>query len=71
MRITMENEFEADVFGNLLEKEGIPYAVVPHYSLAYDGIFQAAMGWGHMEVPDEHAETAALLYKAYRESRGK
>lgn len=67
-RIELNNQFEADVFAALLEEERIPYAVVNHYSFAYDGLFQMSMGWGHIEIPEEYKEKAAELFQSYKNS---
>lgn len=69
-RIELENGFEADVFSGLLQEEDIPHTVVPHYSLAYDGLFQLSMGWGHVELPEEYKERAIEIYKEYRAMEG-
>lgn len=66
-RIDVENEFEADSLADLLEKEGIPHTVISHHSLAYDGLFQMTLGWGHVEIPIEHQEKATELWHKYRE----
>jgi hypothetical protein len=67
-RIELDNEFEADIFAALLEEEGIPFAVVNHHSLAYDGLFQMSMGWGHIEIPEEYQEKAVEIFRSYKSS---
>ena len=67
-RIELDNEFEADGFSAMLADEAIPYTLVSHHSLAYDGLFQMTMGWGHIELPEEYREKAAELFKNYKES---
>ncbi|HKL09909.1 MAG TPA: DUF2007 domain-containing protein [Clostridia bacterium] len=67
-RIEMRNEFEADVFCNILEEEGIPYTVLGNDSLVYDGLFKMTLGWGHVEVPEEHKDKALELLRKYKES---
>ena len=67
-RIEMDNEFEADVFSGLLDEENIPHTVINHRNMAYDGLFQVTMGWGHIEIPEEHKEKSAELYRNYRKS---
>ena len=68
IRIELDNEFEADIFGALLEEERIPYAVINHHSLAYDGLFQMSMGWGHIEIPEEYQEKAVEIFQSYKRS---
>lgn len=67
-RIELDNEFEADVFAAILKEENIPHTVVSHNSLAYDGLFQMTMGWGHIEIPEEYKKIAAELLLNYRNS---
>lgn len=67
-RIDLDNEFEADVFAALLDEEKIPHAVINHYDLAYDGLFQMTMGWGHIDIPEEYQEKAKTLYQNYKKS---
>lgn len=67
-RIELDNEFEADVFIAMLEEEGIPYTVLNHFSLAYSGLFQMTLGWGHIEVPEEYQEKATELFQDFKKS---
>lgn len=67
-RIELDNQFEADVFAAILEEENIPHTVVNHYSLAYDGLFQMSMGWGHIDIPEEYQKKAAELFLNYKNS---
>ncbi len=67
-RIELNNEFEADVFAAILEEEKIPHTVVNHNSLAYDGLFQMTMGWGHIDIPEEFQKKAAELFQNYKKS---
>lgn len=67
-KIELENEFEADVLSNILEEEGIPCLIVVNESLVYDGLFQASLGWGRIEVPSEHKEMAKVLLQRFKDS---
>ncbi|KUK52930.1 MAG: Uncharacterized protein XD78_1607 [Desulfotomaculum sp. 46_296] len=67
-RIELDNEIEAEIFAAFLEEEGIPYAVINHHSLAYDGLFQMIMGWGHIEIPEEYKEKAVEIFQSYKDS---
>jgi len=67
-RLAMDNQFEAGIFTALLKEEGIPFTVVNHHSVAYDGLFQMTMGWGHLEIPVEYQQKAAELYQNYKKS---
>ena len=65
----MENEFEADVFAALLDEERIPHTLINHHSMAYNGLFQMTMGWGHFEIPESYLEKADELLRAMRASQ--
>lgn len=69
LRIELDNEFEADVFSDLLENENIPNVVISHRSLAYNGLFQITTGWGHVEIPEAFHEKASELLQNYRASQ--
>ncbi len=66
-RIDVSNKFEADRISGLLTDENIPNIVVSHHDIAYDGIFQVSLGWGHIEVPAEFQAEAEKLYKDYKD----
>lgn len=69
VRIDVENEFEADVFAAVLDEEKIPYRLISHHSMAYNGLFQMTMGWGHVEIPEVHLEKAEELLQNIRASQ--
>ncbi len=52
----------------MLDEEKIPHAVFSHFDLAYDGLFQMTLGWGHIEVPDMYREKALELFQNYKKS---
>jgi hypothetical protein len=64
---TIGNEIEALCLKAELEDRGVPHAVQSHYDLAYDGLFQAARGWGHVEAPLERKEEILEVLNAIRE----
>lgn len=64
-KISLDNAFEADLFVAMLEEEKIPYTVVDHSSLVFDGLFQMTMGWGHVEVPEEYGQAAESLHRIF------
>lgn len=67
-RINLENEFEAEVFDNILKEDNIPHAIISNHSSVYDGIFEITMGWGFVEIPKEFKDKAIKLYNDYKES---
>lgn len=52
--LDLQNEVEARLLSSLLDDEGIPHYVRSFHDSAYDGIFQAQMGWGRVEAAPEH-----------------
>ena len=64
-KIPMNNPFEADIFASMLEAENIPYTIVDHSSLVFDGLFQMTMGWGHVEVPEAYKPAAEMLHQTF------
>jgi hypothetical protein len=65
---TIENQFEADVLKNALEKEQIPVMVRSFHDTAYDGIYIPQKGWGIVLVPEEHKARAQEIIAALKSS---
>jgi len=65
---TIENQFEADVIKNALEKEQIPVIVRSFHDTAYDGIYIPQKGWGIVLVPEEHKVRAQEIISALKSS---
>lgn len=65
---TVENQFEADVLKNALEKEQIPVMVRSFHDTAYDGIYIPQKGWGIVLVPEEHKARAQEIIAALKSS---
>ena len=63
----IENEIEALCLRGELEERGIPHMIRSHHDLAYDGLFQFSMGWGHVEAPVEHKNEILEILKAIRQ----
>jgi hypothetical protein len=64
---TLRNEVEALCLKGELEKRGLPHAIQSYYDLAYDGLFQASRGWGHVAAPIEYADEILGILDAIRE----
>ena len=67
-RIDLKNEFEAEIFTNILKENDIPYAIMSYHSLVYDGIFELQKGWGYVEIPEEFKEKSLKLYDNFKKS---
>ncbi|MFC1591744.1 hypothetical protein ACFL43_04410 [Thermodesulfobacteriota bacterium] len=50
---TVENQFEADVLKDALEKENIPVLVRSFQDTSFNGLYIPQKGWGILEVPEE------------------
>jgi len=54
--MALDNEVQAQVLEAALNERGIPHIIRSYYDSAYDGLFQAVEGWGHIEAPKECAD---------------
>ncbi len=66
----LNNEIEARLLSSLLDEEGIPHFLRSYHDSAYDGIFQAQLGWGHVEADPRHHERIVELLDDLREQKG-
>lgn len=57
----LNNEIEARLLSSLLDEEEIPHFLRSYHDSAYDGIFQAQLGWGHVEADPRHHDRIAEL----------
>lgn len=65
--LTLENQMEAQRLSSILKEEDIPHVVRSYHDSVYDGIFQAGLGWGHLEAPEEYAEKIQNIYEKMKE----
>ena len=49
--VVLDNEIEAQLIDSILTERNIPHRMKSYHDSAYDGIFQAQKGWGHIEAP--------------------
>jgi hypothetical protein len=63
----LRNEIEALCLRGDLEARGVPHMIQSYYDLAYDGLFQATRGWGHVAAPVERADEILEILDAIRE----
>jgi len=49
--VVLDNEVEARLMDSILTERNIPHRMRSYHDSAYDGIFQAQKGWGHIEAP--------------------
>ena len=59
---TLEHEIEAMLLETVLQECQIPYRLRCYHDLAYDGLFQASLGWGAVYAPaSSRDEILAIL----------
>lgn len=61
--VSFENEFEAMLLDDLLTDKGIPHIIRSYHDSAYDGLWQAQSGWGHLEAPEEYQDEIMEIFK--------
>lgn len=62
------DQFEAQIVESELIEREVPHSIVSHHDTAYDGLFQASMGWGRVEAPQEYAELILQIIEEIRSS---
>jgi hypothetical protein len=62
--ITLDNQFQADLLTDALEKRDIPFLVREYKDTAYDGLFVTQKGWGTVMVDPVHLTEAKTITKA-------
>ena len=60
----VDNQFEADVIKDALEKEDIPVLMRSFRDTSFDGIYIPQKGWGSVHVPEEFREKAQEVIEA-------
>lgn len=63
---TLENLFEAQRLGAILEQRGIPHVIESFHDSAYNGLFQSYRGWGSVQAPQEYRKTILEIIKDIR-----
>ena len=54
--VVLDNQVEAKLMEATLNERGIPHVIRSYYDSAYDGLYQAQKGWGHVEAPEEYED---------------
>jgi hypothetical protein len=67
---TIDNEIEARLVSALLDESGIPHFMRSFHDSAYDGIFQAQLGWGHIEADPKYHEQINQIVEDVRTREG-
>lgn len=59
---TLENEIEARLLEAVLQERQIDHRLRSYHDLAYDGLFQASLGWGALyAAAADQTEILAIL----------
>jgi hypothetical protein len=60
--MTLENDAQARLLEAVLTERDIPHFMRTYHDSAYDGLFQAQMGWGHIEAPEDYEEEILRIF---------
>ena len=60
--LDIENEVEARLLEKVLKEKEIPFEIKSNHDTAYDGLFQAQLGWGYLLSPPEYKEEISGIY---------
>jgi hypothetical protein len=60
--VVLNNEFEAKLLDEILDEKSIPHIIRSYHDSAYDGLWQAQSGWGHLEAPSNYREEILEIY---------
>ncbi|MBU0544515.1 MAG: hypothetical protein KKH97_04150 [Proteobacteria bacterium] len=67
----LDNMVEAQILDSMLNEQEIPHMMKTYHDSAYDGLFQASKGWGHVEAPEGHrTEILTILEDLRTRSEG-
>ncbi|MDT8903073.1 hypothetical protein [Anaeroselena agilis] len=66
----VENQFEAQLLGEILAERRIPHVLKSYHDVAYDGLFQTQKGWGAVYAPPEHRAEIEEIIASLREREG-
>ena len=64
--VVLENMIEAELFETMLKEQEIPHLIRSYHDSAYDGLFQAQMGWGHVEAPEDQRDVIVKMLAGLR-----
>ncbi|MBS3732140.1 MAG: DUF2007 domain-containing protein [Desulfobacterales bacterium] len=63
----LDNPFEAQLLGSILEERGIPHRIRSHHDTAYDGLFQMQKGWGEIAAPESRKNEILEILEQLRQ----
>jgi len=62
----LDNGIEAQLLDSILNDQGIPHMLRTYHDTAYDGLFQAHMGWGEVRAPAAFKKTILQILDGIR-----
>ena len=62
----LDNMIEAQILDSMLDEQKIPHMMKTYHDSAYDGLFQASKGWGHVEAPEKNRPEILTILKDLR-----
>lgn len=62
----LQSEVEARRLELELNQRQIPHVLISYEDSAFDGLYQAGRGWGHIETPSEHVQAVRVLLSELR-----
>jgi hypothetical protein len=65
--VVVDSQVEAKILEGILKEHDIPHLIKSYHDSAYDGLFQAQKGWGHVAAPPEYKDEIKALYKGVQE----
>jgi hypothetical protein len=60
--LLFQNQIEAMLLDEILTDKNIPHLIRSYHDSAYDGLWQAQAGWGHLEAPEEYNDEILSAY---------
>ncbi len=64
----INNQIEAQYLESVLADRSIPYTMQSYHDSAYNGLFQAHLGWGVIRAPESYKEEILLILEDIRKT---
>jgi hypothetical protein len=64
----LESEIEAQLLDSILNERSIPHRIQSYQDTAYNGLFQAQKGWGHVSCPRYWSEEVGAILSEIRKA---
>jgi len=67
--LKLDNKIEALLLADILKDRKIPFYMKSYEDLAYDGLFQMNLGWGHIEAEPVYRSEIEEIYNDIKTQR--